>query len=266
MRSPSSAEGTEQVQEISRDAMSGMPNKREFRSSAYRNEGSSMDTINIESEAMGNEQSRTRQRTRVLTDMRQEQELPDKTEEVLLSLIQANRNNQGKQMGQNSGYGSEVGTERATMVQSQESSKDIWTSSQQSGLQAELTMAKGTAGNPQQIPLQLKWVKSYFSAEEKDFFAAAAMEGEISQTHYTNPEADMCYRCPICAKVINPSPLSKHTARHFLRMRNTPNCEYLVTLQEDPKKQIRIRTGGNMARRNGADPPPLSQIQDLEEQ
>ena len=152
------------------------------------------------------------------------------------------------------------------MAQSQESSKDLWTSSQQSGLPAEPTMAKGTAGNPQQIPLQLKWVKSYFSAEEKDFFVAAAMEGKISQTHYANPEADICYRCPICAKVINPSPLSKHTARHFLRMRNTPNCEYVVTLQEDPKKQIRIRTGGNMARRGGADPPPLSQIQDLEEQ
>ena len=116
-------------------------------------------------------------------NQRQEQELSDKTEEMLLSLIQANRNNQGKQMGQSSGCGSEVGTERATMLHSQESSKDIWTSGQQPGLQAEQTMTKGTAGNPQQIPLQLKWAKSYFSEEEGDFFNAAAMEGQISQTH-----------------------------------------------------------------------------------
>ena len=76
----------------------------------------------------------------------------------------------------------------------------------------------------------------------------------------------MCYRCPLRAKVLNPTGLSKHTARHFLRMHGTPNREYIVTLYEEPLKQIRIRTGGNMERRSGADPPTKQQIQDLEEQ
>ena len=91
---------------------------------------------------------------------------------------------------------------------------------------------------------------------------AAAIEGKIGQTHYTNPDADTCYRCPLCARVLNPNGLERHTVRHFLRMHNTPNREYIVTLHEEPWKQVSIPTGGNMARRSGADPPPIAQIQD----
>ena len=80
------------------------------------------------------------------------------------------------------------------------------------------------------------------------------MEGKVSQAHYTNPDADVCYRCPLCAKVLNPIGLAKHTATHFLRMHNAPNKEYLVTPHEDPQRQIRIKTGGVMAQRSGADP------------
>ena len=160
----------------------------------------------------------------------------------------------------------EQGDAQIEWISTQELTKDTWKPSQQSGFQGELTLTQGVKGSPQLIPLQLKWVKSYFSEEEEEFFMAAATESKISQTHYTNPDAEMFYRCPICAKVLNPSGLSKHTTRHFLRMHNAPNREYLVTLHEDPKKQIRIRTSGNMARRSGAGPPPLSQIQDQEAQ
>ena len=162
------------------------------------------------------------------------------------------------------------GEEQKEKPQTQEPNKDTWASSQQSGFWTESTLAKGATDSLQQIPLQLKWVKSYFSDEEKDFFIAAATEGKVSQTYYTNPDAETCYRCPICARALNPSGLSKHTSRHFLRMRNTPNRECIVTLHEEPRKQIRFRTGENVARRSGADPPPspqiLDQIQDREDQ
>ena len=144
--------------------------------------------------------------------------------------------------------------------------KEIGSASQQSGFQDEAMLAKGIPGNLQTIKLQLVRTTSYFSKEEKDIFVAAAMEGEIGQTHYTNPDADMRFRCPLCAKVLNPTGLAEHTARHFLRMRNTPNGEYLATLHEEPWKQIRIQTGGITAGRSGADPPPISRIHDHVEQ
>ena len=141
-----------------------------------------------------------------------------------------------------------------------------WPSSQQSGLLAEPALAKGAAGGLQIIPPQLRWVRSYFSEEGGGFPIAAAAEGRLSQTHHSNPDADMCYSCRICAKVLNPTGLSKHTTRHFLRTHNAPNRGCRVALREEPWKQIRIRTGGSMARRSGVDPPPLSAIQDHVEQ
>ena len=45
-------------------------------------------------------------------------------------------------------------------------------------------------------------------------------------------------------------------------MRKTPKREHLVTLHEDPQKQISIEPGGVAARRSGADPPPLAMIQE----
>ena len=150
--------------------------------------------------------------------------------------------------------------------QQTEAYKETDQASQQSGFMDEAMLAKGVAGNPQKIKLQLVHTVSYFSEEEKDFFMAAAIEGEIGQTHYTNPDADTCYRCPLCARVLNPNGLERHTVRHFLRMHNTPNREYIATLHEEPWKQISFQTGGNTARRNGADPPPIALIQDHEDQ
>ena len=106
------------------------------------------------------------------------------------------------------------------------------------------------------IQLQLRCTKSYFSEEEKEYFTAAALEGKIGQTHYTHPEVEMCYRCPLCDKVINPDGLARHTARHLLMLHNVPNREYVVTLQEDANRKISVKTGNTAARRSGADPPP----------
>ena len=150
-------------------------------------------------------------------------------------------------------------------IEDKEPQREPERSSQQSGISGDSWPPKSTQEGVQIIPLHLRRAAPYFSEEEKEYFAAAAMEGKVSQAHYTNPDADICYRCPLCAKVLNPIGLAKHTATHFLRMHNAPNKEYLVTLHEDPQRQIRIKTGGVMSQRSGADPPPLSLIQEYED-
>ena len=157
------------------------------------------------------------------------------------------------------------GNEKKNPKDAEQQLKELEKSSQQSGISGDSWPQRGTQEGVQTIPLHLRKAAPYFSEEEKEYFAAAAMEGKVSQAHYTNPDADVCYRCPLCAKVLNPIGLAKHTATHFLRMHNTPNKEYLVTLHEDPQRQIRIKTGGVMSQRSGADPPPLSLIQEYED-
>ena len=120
----------------------------------------------------------------------------------------------------------------------------------------------GAGAGPQVIPLGLRYVKSNFSDAEKAFFAAAALEGTESQTHFVNPGAAMCYCRPICDKTLNPGGLTKNAARHFLRMRNTPHREYVVTMGETTKKQIHIKTGNIAAQRAGAEPPSGPQAMD----
>ena len=101
---------------------------------------------------------------------------------------------------------------------------------QQSGPSADSHILKNTQEGVQVIPLHLQRAKPYFSEEEKEYFVAAAPEGRVSQTHHTNPDSDTSYRCPLCAKVLNPFGIAKHTTGHFLRMHHTPNREYRVTL------------------------------------
>ena len=94
-----------------------------------------------------------------------------------------------------------------------------WTATQQS--QGTSTgSVRGTKAEPLIMPLELQYVKAYFSA----------LEGRISQRHYTHPNSEMCYRCPFCGKIINPEGLTKHTSRHFLSQHNVPNREYIFTL------------------------------------
>ena len=116
---------------------------------------------------------------------------------------------------------------------------------------------------PQIVPLSLKYVKSNFSEAERAFFAAAALEGKVSQTHFVNPEATMCHRRPICDKTLNPGGLTKNTVRHFLRMHNTPYREYVVTIDESTNRKIHIKTGNIAAQRAGAEPPSGLQTMEL---
>ena len=129
-----------------------------------------------------------------------------------------------------------------------------WTSSQQSGRWKDSPKAGGAQEGVQVITLHLQRMEACFSEEEKEYFLAAALGGRVSQAHYANPDAEMCYRRPSLSTILNPDGLGRHTARHFLRMRNSLNREFLVALREDPQKQIGIKTGGITARRSGADP------------
>ena len=142
--------------------------------------------------------------------------------------------------------------------------KDGHRSSQLSGTSGDSRQLKSSQDGVQIINLRLQKAPPCFSEEEKEYCAAAALEGSVSQTHYTHPDSSVCYRCPLCAKLLNPMGLAKHTSRHFLRMHGIPNREYRVMIYEDPPKQISITTGGVMTRRSGAEPPSQALIQEYE--
>ena len=104
-----------------------------------------------------------------------------------------------------------------------------------------------------------------FSESEKAYFAAAAVEGRVSQTHFVNPDAEMCYRCPICDKTLNPGGIAKNATRHFLRLRNIPHREYVIRLSETNMKTITIHTTDIATQRAGAEPPQSQTKLDAEE-
>ena len=79
------------------------------------------------------------------------------------------------------------------------------------------------------IPLTLGYGKSNFSHAGPAFFVAAAVEGRLGRTHFTNPDPEMCYRFPVSDETLNPGGLTKNATRHFLRMRNTPNRGHIIT-------------------------------------
>ena len=104
----------------------------------------------------------------------------------------------------------------------------------------DLLTQEGTQDEPSVIPLQLKCAKPHFSEKEKEYFAAAALEGKIGQTYFTHPDVQMCYRCPLCDKVLNPDSIARRAARHFLTQRNIPNRKYVATLHDAENKKVVI--------------------------
>ena len=89
--------------------------------------------------------------------------------------------------------------------------------------------------------------------------SATAIEGRMSQTHFTSPDAEKYHRCPVCDKTLNPTGLAKKTTRYFLRMRNAPNREYVRILNEMANKQVNIKTA-NIATQRARAAPPQAQL------
>ena len=57
--------------------------------------------------------------------------------------------------------------------------------------------------------LEINKRKACFSEAEISFFKDAVAEGHVSQTHFTDPRLEYCYRCPLCNRVINGENLSQ---------------------------------------------------------
>ena len=113
----------------------------------------------------------------------------------------------------------------------------------------------GAQNEPTEIPVKLQCVKAHFPEAEREYFAATGLGGKMGQTHNTHPDPEMCYRCPLCDKVLNPNGIARHTNRHFLAQRKIPNRIYEVPLNEAADKKIRNKTGSVSAGRSGAGPP-----------
>ena len=77
-----------------------------------------------------------------------------------------------------------------------------------------------------------------------------------SQTHFTDPAADYCYRCPLCYKTINKENLTDLIRLHFGMMHNDPHTEYSIIINGEIENPLII---GNLRKkgrnRDGAKPP-----------
>ena len=82
------------------------------------------------------------------------------------------------------------------------------------------------------IKLTLKYERADSTEAERAYVVAAAVEGRISQTHYANPGAE----------TIRSNGLARNTMRHFLRLRNAIDREYIIKLNEKTNKTISIVT------------------------
>ena len=68
-----------------------------------------------------------------------------------------------------------------------------------------------------------------YSEEEMQFFREAITQGRTSQTHFADPGASFCYRCPICTRMVNWEHLPQSARMHFSMMHRAP-ITYHVTI------------------------------------
>ena len=142
-----------------------------------------------------------------------------------------------------------------TQQQSSEQEKEPMNREIQEAERPQEPIKRGTLEEPEKIDLVLKYGKSNFPEAERAYFAAAAVEGGVSQTHFVNPEAEVCYRCPLCDKTLKPGGLAKNVIWRFLRLRNTPYTEYIIKTNDKSHKAIRAKTTNIATQRAGAEPP-----------
>ena len=108
----------------------------------------------------------------------------------------------------------------------------------------------------QYIRLHINKRHPKYSVEELKFFRAAIEENHTSQTHFTDPSSDYCYRCPLCKKTINRENLTDLIRLHFSMMHNKPNVEYSIVVNGKVDNPVIISNIGKKGRnRDGAQPP-----------
>ena len=111
------------------------------------------------------------------------------------------------------------------------------------------------------IQLKMNKRSPIYSTEELEFFAAAIEHRHVSQTHFMDPGADFCYRCPLCRKVINAEGILQKTRIHFDMLHRDSNKEFHITVnhKEESKIIIPARMTGKL--RDGATPPTEDKIE-----
>ena len=94
----------------------------------------------------------------------------------------------------------------------------------------------------------------------REFFRKAIEHRHISQTHFTDPGAGHCYRCPLRRKIVNGEGVLQKIKLHFDMLRGDSNQTYhvIVNGKEESKIIIPARTTGKL--REGAEPPSEAQV------
>ena len=93
-----------------------------------------------------------------------------------------------------------------------------------------------------------------FSEEELIFFREAIGRAHTSQTHFADPGASFCYRCPICHRVVNWENLPEGVRMHFTMMRRAKTAYHItINNRASPLQIIRSPNAGKV--REGGAPP-----------
>ena len=111
------------------------------------------------------------------------------------------------------------------------------------------------------IELHVNKLQPYFSREEVEFLKEAVITNHTSQTHFTNPRAGYCYRCPLCDKLINCENLATCVKLHFNMMHYDPYKEYSIIINGKYEHPIIIQNIRKRGRnREGAKPPNSEEL------
>ena len=121
--------------------------------------------------------------------------------------------------------------------------------------------SKPTKAREQIIELHINKLQPYFSQEELHFPKEAVTTNHMSQTHFTNPKAGYCYRCPLCQKLINCENLATCLKLHFNMMHYDPMKEYSIIINGKYDHPINIQNIRKRGRnREGATPPEDGEV------
>ena len=116
------------------------------------------------------------------------------------------------------------------------------------------------------VKLEINKRKACYSEAELSFFKEAVMEGHVSQTHFTDPSLEYCYRCPLCDRVVNGENLSQSIKIHFEIVHGQSTRKYEITTNHG-QHQFTIEPAKITGKcREGAQPPNSKDLQEWGEE